>query len=50
LRCIPNGKQVSELLFKVWQEQHQAEKIVTGVSAPRPANDSHSSAPQGAMA
>jgi hypothetical protein len=50
LRCVPNGKQVSELLFKMWQEHHQDEKIITGVSAVKPANDSHSNAPQGAMA
>ena len=50
LRCVPNGKEVSEMLFTLWREHHQAEKIVTGAVDLNSANDSHSNHPQGAMA
>jgi len=50
LRCVPNGKEVSEMLFKMWREHHQAEKIMTGNAALPIANEGHSNHPQGAMA
>ena len=50
LRCVPNGKEVSEKLFKMWREHHQAEKIMTGNAVLPTANEGHSNHPQGAMA
>ena len=50
LRCVPNGKEVSEMLFTLWREHHQAEKILAGTADLNSANDSHSNHPQGAMA
>jgi hypothetical protein len=50
LRCVPNGKEVSEMLFTMWREHHQAEKIVAGATDLNTANDSHSNHPQGVMA
>ena len=50
LRCVPNGKEVSEMLFTMWREHHQAEKIVAGATDLNRANDSHNNHPQGVMA
>jgi hypothetical protein len=50
LRCVPNGEAVSALLYSMWREHHQEEKVVTGVSSVKPANDKHSQHPQGVMA
>jgi hypothetical protein len=41
---------VSGLLYSMWREHHQAEKIMTGVSTVKPANDNHNTPPQGVMA
>lgn len=49
LRCVPNGKEVSEMLFTMWREHHPSEKIVAGANDLNSANDSHNH-PQGAMA
>ena len=49
LRCVPNGKEVSEMLFTIWREHHPSEKIVAGANDLNSANDSHNH-PQGAMA
>ena len=50
LRCVPHGEAVSALLFSMWSEHHQADKVVTGALDMAPANDSRSHQPQGAMA
>lgn len=50
LRCVPQGEEVSHLLFSMWREHHQADKVLTGAIHVQPTNDSRSHAPEGVMA
>jgi len=38
------------LLFSMWREHHQADKVLTGAIHVQPTNDSRSHAPEGVMA